>query len=52
MEGNLFDGTTETMIWSVQTETLNPSSIEKFSKEIVNLMLEKSEQDLQYKVQK
>jgi hypothetical protein len=52
MEGNLFDGATETMIWSVQTETLNPSSIEKFSKDIVTLMLEKSLQELQYKVQK
>lgn len=52
MEGNLFDGATETMIWSVQTETLNPSSIEKFSKDMVTLMLEKSVQDLKYKVQK
>ena len=52
MEGSLFDTASETMIWSVQTETINPSSIEKFSKELVSLMMEKSYQDLKMKFPK
>ena len=52
MEGSLFDAATETMIWSVQTETINPPSIEKFSRELVNLMIEKSFQDLKIKFPK
>lgn len=47
MEGNLFDATDETLIWSVQTESLNPPSTEKFTKELVQLMLEKATADLQ-----
>ena len=52
MEGSLFDTASETMIWSVQTETINPSSIEKFSKELVSLMMEKSYEDLKMKFPK
>ena len=46
MEGNLFETSTESLIWSVQTETLNPPSIEKFSKKMINLMLKKAIEDL------
>ena len=46
MEGNLFDAASQTMIWSVQTKTLNPPSIEKFSKGLVDAMLNKALTDL------
>ena len=46
MEGNLFETSTESLIWSVQTETLNPPSIEKFSKTLIDLMLKKGIEDL------
>lgn len=46
MEGNLFDAESETLIWSVQTKTLNPPSIEKFSKGLVETMLTKALTDL------
>jgi hypothetical protein len=49
MEGNLFDVASETMIWSVQTESYNPVSIEKFSKELTHLMLDRAEKDLKTK---
>ena len=46
MEGALFDVSSETLIWSVQTKTLNPPSIEKFSKGLVETMLSKALTDL------
>ena len=46
MEGNIFETSTETLLWSVQTETLNPASIEKFSKELVALMWERALKDV------
>jgi hypothetical protein len=46
MEGNLFETATESLIWSVRTETLNPPSIEKFSKNLIALMLKKGIEDL------
>jgi hypothetical protein len=49
MEGDLFDVASENMIWSVQTESYNPSSIEKFSKDLTQLMLERAEKDLKVK---
>jgi hypothetical protein len=49
MKGNLFEGNFKSLIWSVQTGTLNPSSIEKFSKELVRLMLDKAMLDLNVK---
>ena len=47
MMGNLFDAETETLIWSVQTKTFNPGSIEKFSKGVIESMLVRSMEDLQ-----
>ena len=46
MEGNLFDTKTETLIWSIQTKSINPGSVEKFSKELIENMLSKSVADL------
>lgn len=46
MEGNLFDAKTETLIWSIQTRTINPSSIERFSTDLVAMMLDKALTDL------
>ena len=46
-DGNLFDAETETLIWSVQTKTFNPGSIEKFSKGVIESMLVRSMEDLQ-----
>lgn len=49
MEGDLFDAESETLLWSVQTKTLNPPSIEKFSKGLVEVMLNKGLSDLSKK---
>lgn len=46
MEGNLFDTKTETLIWSIQTKSINPGSVERFSKELIETMLSKSVVDL------
>lgn len=46
MEGNLFDTKTETLIWSIQTKSINPGSVEKFSKSLIETMLSKSVSDL------
>lgn len=46
MEGNLFDAETETLIWSVRTRTINPESIERFSSNLVSMMLDKALNDL------
>ena len=46
MEGNLFDTKTETLIWSVQTKSINPSSIEDFSKSLIETLMQKAIDDL------
>jgi hypothetical protein len=46
MEGELFDAGNENMIWSVQTEAYNPSSIESFSKSLTDVMMKQVEKDL------
>lgn len=46
MEGNLFDSNSETLIWSVQTKTINPSSIENFSKSLIETLMQKAIDDL------
>ncbi len=46
MEGELFDADTESMIWSVQTEAYNPSSIDSFAKQLIELMQARLEKDL------
>ena len=49
MEGNLFVTETEVLIWSVQTESYNPESIDKFSQGITDVMMERAENDLRVK---
>lgn len=46
MEGNLFDTKTETLIWSVQTTSINPSSIEDFSKHLIETLLQKAIEEI------
>lgn len=46
MEGNMFETSNEALLWSVQTETINPASVEKFSKELVKLMWDKALKDV------
>ncbi len=46
MMGNLFDASKEKSICSVQTKTINPGSIEKFSKGLIESMLVRSMEDL------
>jgi hypothetical protein len=48
-EGSLFDSKSETLIWSVQTEAYNPSSIEKLSEGLTATMLEQAQKDLNMK---
>lgn len=46
MEGNLFDARTDELIWSVQTESYNPESIERFSKGLTEVMMDQAMKDL------
>jgi hypothetical protein len=46
MEGNLFDARTDELIWSVQTESYNPESIERFSKGLTEVMMGQAMKDL------
>jgi hypothetical protein len=46
MEGNLYDSKTGMLLWTIQTESLNPSSVEKFSKKQIDLMLRKALTDM------
>jgi hypothetical protein len=49
MEGNLFTVQNEELIWSVQTESYNPESIDKFSQGLTEVMLERAQKDLKVK---
>jgi hypothetical protein len=46
MEGNLFDAHSGMLLWTIQTESLNPESVEKFSKDLIDLMLRRALSDL------
>jgi hypothetical protein len=48
-EADIFDVETETMIWSSQSEVLNPSSISKFSREYSKVVAERIRTDLMVK---
>ena len=41
MQSNLYDAATEEIMWSVQSEVLNPSSLEKFSKAYMSGLVKK-----------
>ena len=45
LESNLFDAASETVIWSVQSEVYNPTSIERTSKKYTEMVLNKLEND-------
>jgi len=45
LQSNLFDAQNEQLLWSAQTETYNPSSIEKFSKHFTEAMIKQLERD-------
>jgi hypothetical protein len=49
MEGNLFTVQNEELIWSVQTESYNPESIDKFSEGLTEVMLDRAQKDLKVK---
>ncbi|WP_126973210.1 hypothetical protein [Gynurincola endophyticus] len=49
LEGNLFDVKSEELMWSVQTEAYNPSSIEDFSKGYAKLLWQRAEKELRGK---
>lgn len=46
MEGNLFDAKTDALIWSVQTESYNPESIDRFSQGLTQVMMDQAIRDL------
>lgn len=45
LETNLYDADSEQLLWSAQSETYNPSSLEKFSKDFAAVMLEQMEKE-------
>ncbi|HYG19044.1 MAG TPA: hypothetical protein VD816_08940 [Ohtaekwangia sp.] len=45
IETNLYDADTEELLWSAQSETYNPASLESFSKEFASVMAEQMAAD-------
>lgn len=45
IEINLYDASTELLVWSAQSKTLNPSSLEEFSEEFSTVVIEKMLED-------
>jgi hypothetical protein len=45
IETNLYDATTEELIWSAQSETYNPASLDKFSEDFAAVVMAKLEND-------
>jgi hypothetical protein len=45
IETNLYDADTEELLWSAQSETYNPASLESFSKEFANVMVDQMATD-------
>jgi hypothetical protein len=39
LESNFYDVETESMLWSVQSESVNPSNISSFSKQYVHVLV-------------
>jgi hypothetical protein len=39
MQSNLYDAATEELMWSVQSEVFNPSSLNNFSKSYMNTLV-------------
>lgn len=45
LETNLYDVATEKLVWSAQSETLNPDNLDKFATEFANLIVNKMVSD-------
>jgi hypothetical protein len=45
LETNLYDAETEELLWSAQSETYNPKSLDDFSEEFAEVVLTKMEKD-------
>jgi hypothetical protein len=45
METNLYDASTDELVWSAQSETYNPSSITGFSKELAKILANRLQKD-------
>ncbi|HMT28040.1 MAG TPA: hypothetical protein PKD91_02050 [Bacteroidia bacterium] len=45
LESNFFDASSEKLIWSVQSETLNPSGLSKFSKQYTTTLVDQLKKD-------
>lgn len=45
IEGNLFDAGTQDILWSVQSETLNPSNLNEFSANYSKLIIDQARED-------
>lgn len=45
LETNLYDGATEELVWSAQSETYNPSSVTDFSKNFAKTITERMRKD-------
>lgn len=45
LETNLYDASTEQLLWSAQSETMNPESLERFSKDFASVVLAKMKED-------
>jgi hypothetical protein len=45
IETNLYDARTEELLWSAQSETYNPSSLDSFSKEFAEVVVQKMQKD-------
>lgn len=45
LEANLYDAATEELVWSSQSETTNPSSLETFSKTFAQAIVQQMRKD-------
>ena len=41
METNIYDVATDELVWSAQSETVNPGSIQQFAKEYPKILIER-----------
>jgi hypothetical protein len=49
LESNLYDVSSEQLVWSVQSETINPSSLADFSKSYTKALVKALEKDMSTK---
>jgi hypothetical protein len=46
MQANVFDATTEGMVWAAQSEATNPSKISSFSREYAEILMARMKRDM------